>query len=85
MRDKIKAFILRFQKLYDIQALRTNHAYLFMKRNINLVILGCEIAAIVILHAFKMNQQVNAEPNNSITKTTTIIPQVKHYPLLSIK
>ena len=85
MRDKIKAFILRFQKLYDIQALRTNYAYLFMKRNINLLILGCEIAAIVILHAFKMNQQVNAEPNNSITKTTTITQQVKHYPLLSIK
>jgi hypothetical protein len=56
-----------------------------MKRNINLVILGCEIAAIVILHAFKMNQQNNQEPNNSISKTTEIKPLVKHYPLLSIK
>ncbi len=56
-----------------------------MKRNINLVILGCEIAAIVILHAFKMNQQNNTELNNTISKTNQSTPLVKHYPLLSIK
>jgi hypothetical protein len=86
LRDKIKAFILRFRKPYHFQPLRIKYAYLIMKRNINLVILGCEIAAIIILHAFKMNQQqLNTDPNRGITKTNTITPQVKHYPLLSIK
>jgi hypothetical protein len=57
-----------------------------MKRNINLLILGCEIAAIVILHAFKMNNQpANAESNSTIAKTKAITTRVTHYSLLSIK
>jgi hypothetical protein len=57
-----------------------------MKRNVSLVILACEIAAIVILHAVKMNQQQNQDINTSISNAANLIhSQVKHSPLLSIK
>jgi hypothetical protein len=58
-----------------------------MKRNLSLLILACEIAAIIILHAVKMNQQENLETGNSISKATNPITATpaKHYPLLSIK
>jgi len=58
------------------------------KRNISLVVLTVEIAAIVALHAFKMSQsQAPGHDQNSsnITRSKLAVPAVKHYPLLSIK
>ena len=57
-----------------------------MKRNMSLMVLVCEIAAIVVLHAYKMggNVQKTAETNSSLVKTTTIAQTVK-YPLVSLK
>jgi hypothetical protein len=59
-----------------------------MKRNTSLLILACEIIAIVVLHAFKMNIHQNAETANYIlskVNAATELPQIKHYLLLSIK
>jgi cell division protein FtsL len=57
------------------------------KRNFSLVVLTLEIAAIVVLHAVKMNQTKNQvqELNATITKSKMAAPVVKHFPLLSIK
>jgi len=54
-----------------------------MKRNISLIVLTFEIAAIAILHAVKMNQAQEISTNIVKTKISTQV--VKHYPLLSIK
>lgn len=58
-----------------------------MKRNVSLVVLTCEIAAIIILHAVKMSQaqQHTQDVNITIAKAKISSPVVKHYPLLSIK
>ena len=59
-----------------------------MKGNISLFVLTFEIAAIVVLHAVKMNQAQGHEAgNNTITSTKSkaVSPVVKHYQLLSIK
>ncbi len=59
-------------------------------RNISLVVLTFEIAAIIVLHAVKMNQSGSQghdlNTNNTVTKSKISTPVVsKHYPLLSIK
>jgi hypothetical protein len=54
-----------------------------MKRNVSLIVLTLEIAAIVILHAVKMNQSQDVRTN--IAKTAISTPIVKHALLLSIK
>jgi len=61
-----------------------------MKRNISLFVLTFEIAAIVVLHAVKMNQvQGQAHETNSniisLSKSKAVVPVVKRYQLLSIK
>ncbi len=57
-----------------------------MKRNINMLVLTLEIAAIIILHTIKMsNVQLLPNHNTSITKIKITAPVVKHYTLLSIK
>jgi hypothetical protein len=58
-----------------------------MKRNISLLVLTCEIAVIVVLHALKMSQVTHnaVELNGSISKSTTIVPLVKPYQLVSLK
>ena len=58
-----------------------------MKRNVSLIVLTFEIAAIIILHAVKMNQsQAQAQgAGSNIAKVKISTPVVKHYPLLSIK
>jgi hypothetical protein len=58
-----------------------------MKRNISLIVLTFEIAAIIILHAAKMSQAPSQTQDLSagILKTKISTPVVKHYPLLSIK
>jgi len=59
-----------------------------MKRNISLIVLACEITAIVVLHAVKMSQagqQKSLEINNTISKTSTNVPAVKQYSLVVLK
>ena len=58
-----------------------------MKRNISLVVLTFEIAAIVILHAVKMSQSPS-QPHDQVTNITKLkipVPVAKRYSLLSIK
>lgn len=59
-----------------------------MKRNINLIILTFEIAAIVVLHAVKIGQS-EQQPQEKYVKqivSKKIVPQVSaSSPLLSIK
>jgi hypothetical protein len=58
-----------------------------MKRNISLIVLTFEIAAIIALHAVKMSrpQQHAQDLSTTITKAKISTPVVKSYPLLSIK
>ncbi|HTL09431.1 MAG TPA: hypothetical protein VL307_14270 [Chitinophagaceae bacterium] len=65
-----------------------------MKRNISLIVLTFEIAAIVVLHAVKMSQAAGkgheattiSTPNIiTLTKSKADAPVVKRYQLLSIK
>jgi hypothetical protein len=57
-----------------------------MKRNISLIVLTFEIAAIIILHAVKMSQvSHNQDFSTIIAKEKASAPVVKQYPLLSIK
>jgi hypothetical protein len=58
-----------------------------MKRNVSLIVLTFEIAAIIILHAAKMSQAPFQPQDMSagILKTKISAPVVKQYPLLSIK
>jgi len=59
-----------------------------MKRNINLLVLTFEIAAIIILHTIKLGQAHQLQENSSvqeISKTKNAAPEVKPYQLLSIK
>jgi hypothetical protein len=57
-----------------------------MKRNVNLIVLTCEIAAIIILHAVKMNQHPDPAQLSSVRaasgKSAAI---VRPFQLLSIK
>ena len=55
-----------------------------MKRNVNLIVLTCEIAAIIILHAIKMHQ-VQPEGTHILAKNPRSALVVKRYQLLSIK
>lgn len=56
-------------------------------RNVSLMVLVCEIAAIVVLHAYKMGGMAPkpADINGSLAKTTTTIAQTVKYPLVSLK
>jgi|GEM_PF-1300616 len=61
-----------------------------MKRNISLVVLTFEIAAIAILHAIKVTQSPSHEKGHDISANITTsskitVPAVKRYSLLSIK
>lgn len=57
-----------------------------MKRNISLFVLFVEIAAIVVLHAIKMNQSpVQNQPAGNLSSVAIPAAGVKTYPLLSIK
>jgi hypothetical protein len=56
-----------------------------MKRNVSLIVLTFEIAAIIILHAVKMNQSQPQGASITIAKVKISTPVVKHYQLLSIK
>jgi hypothetical protein len=59
-----------------------------MKKNVSLIFLVCEIAAIIILHAVKMNHQTqsqNTMVDANVSAVTVPQVQVKHYTLLSIK
>jgi hypothetical protein len=83
---------LRFLKRLSKPLTKTNEKNqlsFVMKRNISVFVLTFEIAAIVVLHAVKMNQpqQVQGieQSANNISKLKVAEPVVKHYPLLSIK
>ncbi len=59
-----------------------------MKRNISLIVLTCEILAIVVLHAVKINQTVpqkSSEINNTISKANSNVPAAKQYSLVILK
>lgn len=56
-----------------------------MKRNISLFVLFMEIAAIVVLHAIKMNQNAAQTPGGNLSKIQVPVTEAKTYPLLSIK
>jgi len=57
-----------------------------MKRNISLFVLFVEIAAIVVLHAIKMNQSpVPSQQGGNLSSVNVPNTAVKSYPLLSIK
>jgi len=61
-----------------------------MKRNISLVVLTFEIAAIAVLHAIKMTQSPFPDKRHDVSANITasskmIAPAVKRYSLLSIK
>jgi hypothetical protein len=58
-----------------------------MKRHVSLIVLTCEIVAIIVLHAVKMSQaqQHTQDVGITIAKAKISAPVVKHYPLLSIK
>ena len=61
-----------------------------MKRNISLVVLTFEIAAIVILHTIKVTQTPSHNQGHDISANITTnskiaVPAVKRYSLLSIK
>jgi hypothetical protein len=58
-----------------------------MKRNFSLIVLAFEIAAIVVLHAVKMNQVQQPQDLSSanVSKAKISTPVIRNYPLLSIK
>jgi hypothetical protein len=56
-----------------------------MKRNISLFVLFVEIAAIVVLHAIKMNQSPVQNQGGNLSSVNVPAAEVKSYPLLSIK
>jgi hypothetical protein len=59
-----------------------------MKRNISLIVLACEIMAIVVLHALKMSQagpQKSLEISNSVSKSSSNGPVVRQYSLVVLK
>lgn len=77
---------INFYNWYGFSA--GTHNYLGMKRNINIIILTFEIAAIVILHMVKLGQAQRQQENAStqgISKTKNSATEIKRYQLLSIK
>jgi hypothetical protein len=58
-----------------------------MKRNVSLLVLACEILAIVVLHAVKINHvsTKTEDQNKSISKVTTLDQQVRPFQLVSLK
>ena len=59
----------------------------FMKRNISLIVLACEIAMIVVLHTVKLYQadRKGVDSGNSVSKTIHSIPAGSHFLLLGLK
>jgi hypothetical protein len=57
-----------------------------MKRNVSLLVLACEILAIVLLHAMKINQAgPKIEDPKNLSKVTTSDRQVNPFQLVSLK
>jgi hypothetical protein len=56
-----------------------------MKRNVNIIILTVEIAAIIILHAVKLGQSRENVQRQDISKTKASSAIAKRYQLLSVK
>jgi hypothetical protein len=59
-----------------------------MKRNINLIVLACEIAVIVVLHTVKIKSEEKSTPDKAdYAKESSVKPASVHsnYTLVSLK
>ncbi len=65
--------------------LAQEYNYVCMKRNVNIIILTFEIAAIIILHAVKLGHAQESARKQGISKIKASPAISKRYQLLSIK